>query len=102
VWRGRVRISEPDQLTLAIPWRREKVFTDALGLAARLIEQCSRLSVDPTAVQELIGVFRTALPSAQTGGLPPNTLRFVQAAVDRDIRFTVLPSFGQLGWGADA
>jgi len=102
VWRGRVLNSGPDQLTLAIPWRREQVFTDALSLAARLIELWSRPSVDPTAVQELIGVFQAALPSAQNGGLPPNTLRFVQAAVDRDIPFTVLPSFVQLGWGADA
>ena len=102
VWRGRVLRFGPDQLSLAIPWSREQVFTDALGLAARLIEQWSRPSVDPTAVQELIGVFQAALPSAQNGGLPPNTQRFVQAAVARDIPFTVLPSFVQLGWGADA
>lgn len=44
VWRGRVLRLGPDQLSLAIPWRREKVFTDALGLAARLIEQWSRPS----------------------------------------------------------
>jgi cyanophycin synthetase len=102
VWRGRVVSSGPGRLRLAIPWRREAIFGDALELAVRLIERWSAPVADRQALDELIQHFRAGLPEAQDGGLPPNTLRFIQAAVVRDIPFEVLPSWVQLGWGARA
>lgn len=102
VWRGRTVRWEPGRLLLAIPWRRQALFGDALDLAVRLIAQWSQPTVDPAEVQALIRGFRAGLPTAQDGGLLPNTLRFVQAAVERDIPFDILPSWVQLGWGARA
>lgn len=102
VWRGRVVSVNPGRLRLAIPWRREAIFTGALELALRLVEHWSAPDTDPRVLDALIRRFRGALPGAQGGGLPPNTLRFVGAAVERDIPFEVLPSWVQLGWGAHA
>lgn len=102
VWHGRLAHSEDRRMLLAIPWRREQLFRDALDLAVRLVTEWASPVPDQAAVQQLIHYLRNGLPSAQDAGLLPNTLRFIQAAVDRDIPFEVLPNCVQLGWGASS
>lgn len=102
VWRGRVVRSAPDRLWLAIPWRRQALFTDALAMALRLIEQWARPAPDPAELQQLYGYLRNGLESAQAEGLAPNTMRFVQAAAEREIPFEVFVNWVQLGWGGAA
>lgn len=101
-WRGRVLASEPGRLSLAIPWRRAPLFNDALALAVQLLDGWARPIPDTAALGRLLEYFRAGLETAREGGLLPNTLRFVQAAAERDIPFMVLPSCVQLGWGARA
>ena len=50
VWRGRVVSSGAGRLRLAIPWRREAIFGDALELAVRLIERWSAPTADRPAL----------------------------------------------------
>lgn len=102
VWRGRVLDAQPDRLRLAIPWFREAPLIDGLDLALRLITQCCQPEPDPAALADLRRWFREGLRTAQQGGLDPNSLRFIGAAVDRDIPFVIQPSYVQLGWGAAA
>lgn len=102
VWHGRLVHSGDRRMLLAIPWRREQLFRDALDLAVRLVTEWASPVPDQAAVQQLIHYLRNGLPSAQDAGLLPNTLRFIQAAVDRDIPFEVLPNCVQLGWGASS
>ncbi len=102
IWRGRVLESEPGRLRLAIPWLRAPLFNDALALAIQLIELWAAPAPDDAAIEERLAYLRRGLGPAQEAGLLPNTLRFIQAAVDRDIPFQVLPSCIQLGWGARA
>jgi cyanophycin synthetase len=102
VWHGRLVHSGNRRMLLAIPWRREQLFRDALDVAVRLITEWASPVPDQAVVQQLIHYLRNGLPSAQDAGLLPNTLRFIQAAVDRDIPFEVLPNCVQLGWGASS
>jgi len=102
VWHGRVVHSEDGRLLLAIPWRREQLFRDALDFAVRFIAVCLYPVPDQAVVQQLINYLQKGLPPAQEAGLLPNTLRFIQAAVARDIPFEVLPNCVQLGWGASS
>ena len=102
VWHGRLVHSENRRMLLAIPWRREPLFRDALDFAVRYIREWLAPVPDLEAVQELIQYLQKGLPPAQDAGLLPNTLRFIQAAVDREIPFEVLPNCVQLGWGAFA
>lgn len=102
VWHGRLVRSEDRRMLLAIPWRREQLFRDALDFAVRFIEAWLAPVPDQAAVQELIRYLQNGLPPTQEAGLLPNTMRFIQAAVDRDIPFEVLPNCVQLGWGASS
>lgn len=102
VWRGRVVGGEAGRLRLAVPWRRAPLFSDALEMAVRLVDAWSRPDADTVAVRQLIEFFHDGLPAARAGGLPSGTVRFIQAALDRDIPFEVLPDWVQLGWGAGA
>lgn len=114
VWRGRVCVAEPGRLRLAIPWYRTEFFDQALALALRLLHEWLR----PADAQDALPWRRWLMtgtspaptldqllddwPAIQAGGLGPNSLRFVEAAVHRGMPFDVLPSFVQIGWGANA
>ncbi|MBY0442227.1 MAG: hypothetical protein K2Q25_08850 [Mycobacteriaceae bacterium] len=103
VWRGRVlgMGSEPGRFRLAIPWQRQNFFTEALDLAVELIRRC----LQPTSASVFVSLhqhFGERWESILANGLAPETLRFLQAGVSRGMPFDVLPSFVQLGWGANA
>ncbi len=114
VWRGRVLHAEADRLRLAIPWRRQAAFNDALELAVRLIGQWSAADEPPTAPRNPLGHAPTAAGSTvahhlgerwamtRSNGLSLYTLRLVQAGVVRGMPFDVLPNCVQLGWGEGA
>ena len=115
VFRGAVVAAGPGRLTLAVPWRRQRFFTEALELALRLVSQWMQPvqhgvsapmrqwlgsdGPDSTALH-LGDHFGVRWPSIKSGGLSPRTLRFVRAATARNMPFDVLPSYIQLGWGA--
>jgi cyanophycin synthetase len=100
VWRGRVLDAEPHRLRLAIPWRREGLLNDTLRLALHLLELWAQ---PPNDGQRGIGAaIEAGMQEARLNGLPPGTLRSVQAAVSRGIPFDVLPSWVQFGWGEHA
>ncbi len=107
----------PGRLSRAIPWHRTSLFDDALSLALRLIPDWLRsertepghdpqwltwLAPGRGAVPDLDRHLDGRLTDIQAGGLGPNTLRFLEAAVRRGMPFDVLPSFVQIGWGANA
>lgn len=94
VWRGRVVKAGSRRLSLAIPWARGEIFGEALDLALELV--CGG---GPVTVQDR---FAEKWHPIRANGMAPATLRFIQAAVARDIPFSVLPNFIQLGWGANA
>lgn len=117
VWRGRVCDVGPGRLSLAIPWHRPSLFDDALSLALRLIpdwlgsdrpepgqgpQWLTWLAPGRGAVGDLDRYLGGRLADIQAGGLGPNTLRFLEAAVRQGMPFDVLPSFVQIGWGANA
>ena len=101
VWRGRVSRAEPGRLILAVPWYRSPLFDAALSLALTLIAdwlRADQAGPDP----DLDHYFNGRWADVQAGGLGPNTLRFIEAAVRRGMPFDVLPSFVQIGWGCNA
>lgn len=118
VWRGRLLTAEQGRLRLAIPWHRPDFFDEALAVATRLVsgyapaEQIpgeapawlSWLKGDPGPGRDgpLSGYFPGRWPHIQADGLGPNTVRFIEAGVRRGMPFDVLPSFVQIGWGANA
>lgn len=99
VWQGRVLDAESDRLRLAIPWYRYDVFDSALTLATQLIS-CWLTSTDVTATLDELAENRWE--NIQSEGLGPNSLRFIEAAVRRGMPFDILPSYVQIGWGANA
>lgn len=100
VWRGRVVDSDRDLLRLAIPWWREGVFDDALRVALALLELWSQPANDR---QRTVGeAIAAGIDAARRDGLPPLTLRCIQAAVERRIPFEVLPNCVRFGWGHNA
>ena len=124
VWRGRVLAVEPGRLHLAIPWYRRFFFDEALALALHVIPGWMQPATPARAPlesgQQWIGWlsagsdphrdlgpdldrhFGGRWAEVQESGLGPNTLRFIEAAVRRGMPFDVLPSFVQIGWGANA
>lgn len=116
VWRGRVREVGQGRLHLAIPWYRQDFFDESLAVALKLIAQWWRsdessnpqwlswLKPDPAAVRPstIDWHFAGRWAEIQARGFGPNTLRFIEAAVRREMPFDVLPSFVQIGWGANA
>jgi len=114
VWQGRLLAAEPDRVRLAIPWHRPAFFDGALAAALHLIPAWMRedqaqaepawltwLSDGPDP-SRLDRYFDGRWPDIQSGGMGPNTLRFIEAARRRGMPFDVLPSFVQIGWGANA
>lgn len=114
VGRGRLLAVGQGRLRLAMPWHRPDLFDDALAAATDLIPGWLRATPEtgpawltwlkggPSADDPLVRHFGGRLPDLQAGGLGPNTLRFVEAALRRGMPFDVLPSFVQIGWGASA
>lgn len=100
VFFGRVVRAEPGRLVLAIPWRRQALFTEVLRMALELVAQWAG---SPTATQFAVSRhFGERWVEIQNNGVAPYTLSFVRAGADRGIPFSVLPSCLQLGWGAHA
>nr|MCW1960410.1 Mur ligase family protein [Mycobacterium sp.] len=118
VWRGQVLDVGDGRLELAIPWYREDHFDRALQLALQVVSDPFRserrtdgqsrwlnwlkphgdAEAGPT-LDDYLGADRAGILA---GGMAPNTLRFIEAAVRRGMPFDVLPSFVQIGWGANA
>jgi len=118
VLRGRVLSAESGRLRLAIPWYRYDVFDGALDLAIDFVSR----ALTPTeparpappwqqwltpggpvnTAPRLDDIIGNRWESVQTGGLGPNSLRFIEAALRRGMPFDILPSFVQIGWGANA
>ncbi len=102
VWRGRVVEAESGRLLLAIPWRRQKFFDDAVNLTLKLLSTWIWQGAERPAAPIVNDHFGDRWLSIQNAGLNPITLRFIQAAVARGFPVDVLPSAVQIGWGANA
>ena len=116
VWRGRLLAARQGRLRLAIPWHRPDFFDEALAAATQLIPDWLAPAPTPepawltwlkdgpdTRRPHLLNAyFDGRWPEIQAGGLGPNTLRFIEAGLRRGMPFEVLPSFVQIGWGANA
>lgn len=98
VWRGRVLDVTEGRLRLAIPWQREGVFSDTLGLAVRLIELWAASPGDTQSVNPQI---QSGMDAARVDGLSPAGLRTALAAQARGIPVEVRPGHVQYGWGAN-
>lgn len=101
-FRGNVVHADPDRLLLAVPWRREEVFTGALGLAIRLLQIWVQPEPPAAEVQEATTYFRDGLAVLHRRGLIVDGLRYAQAAVARDIPVNPVLDFLRLGWAANA
>lgn len=97
-WRGRVLAVEPGMLAVAIPWRRDDVLTDTVRLALQLVELWAG-SPDGQA-PEVNTAIRAGMDAARAGGLRPNVVRCVLAALERGIPVELRPGHVQYGWGA--
>lgn len=102
VWAGRVLTADHRRLRLAMPWQRASVLRWALDFAMRLLGAWTEPMPDREALRQLLGELFEELPDIRIGGLDEDELRYVQAAVERDIPFAVVPGAVQLGWGAAA
>ena len=114
VWRGRLLAAGQGRLRLALPWHRPEIFDEALTAATQLIPGWLQaasateppwrdwLKGDSSTSNPLTVHFGGRWPEIQAGGLGPNSLRFIEAALRRGMPFDVLPSFVQIGWGANA
>jgi cyanophycin synthetase len=98
---ARVIACSGQKLTLALPWVREHILRDSLAFAVQWLSMHLGGAEDPEVLTWRQNLDRWLL-SAQNGGFPPNTLRFVTAAWARNIPVTLMPSFVQLGWGCQA
>ena len=96
--RGRVVQARPDRISLAIPWRRDAFFGEALDFAIELV----RRGVSGQSLATVAGHFGQNWPAVIANGLVPNRFRLIEAAMSRGIPVGVLPNFIQLGWGANA
>ena len=92
VWRGRVVETGSRHLRLAIPWARAEFFDEAPRSG-------SRIGVAAARSQCGIALPRSGPRFARTAWRPQRQ-RFIQAAVSRDIPFSVLPNYIQLGWAS--
>lgn len=117
VWRGRVVRAEPGRLQLALPWRRQAFFDDAVALALRWVWQWV-WPAGPVLEDRVRHWLGTAAPGAaaltasayfgdrwagiRSGGLSPATLGLLHAAADRGMPIDVLPNSVQIGWGVAA
>ncbi len=101
-FRGSVVHADPDRLLLAVPWRREEVFTGALGLAIRLIGLWMQPEPQEAELEEVTTYFRDGLTALHTRGILVDGLRFAQAANLRDIPVSAVFDFLRLGWGAES
>lgn len=98
VRRGRVVQAQPDRMSLAVPWRRDAFFSEALDFAIELV----RAGVSGQSPATVAGHFGQNWPAIVANGMVPNRFRLIEAAMSRDIPVSVLPNFIQLGWGANA
>ena len=99
VWQGRVLKASKRSITLALPWQRDSVLKNALMFALRYLSFWTQTKPDPKVIAQLSKAFEQWTFSAQAGGLAPNTLRFAQAAHERDIPLSVSAGILRLGWG---
>ena len=102
VWRGRLLDSDTQWWHAAIPWHREPVFTDALQLAMNFIVQWSQPVPDQSRCRNCTAIFSEGLDHVQERGLGAISLRFAEAAAERDIPVEAFPNHVQLGWGVRA
>ena len=98
--RGRVVRAAPGRLTLAVPWYREQFFDEALSVALTVIRRAVTAAGGPPL--HLATHFGDRWEGILGNGMAPNTLRFLEAAQTRGMPFDILPSFAQVGWGANA
>ncbi len=98
--RGRVIAAGPDRLTLAVPWYRQQFFDEALALALTVVGRAVKGAEEPPL--RLATYFGDRWEGILGNGLAPNTLRFLAAGQARGMPFDILPSFAQIGWGANA
>lgn len=101
-FRGSVVHADGGRLLLAIPWRRESVFSGALELATRLLPIWAQPEPPEAELAELTAYFREGLDVLHGQGMPLDGLRFAQAAVARDIPVGFAADVLRLGWGAEA
>lgn len=104
VWRGRVVSAGNGRIRLAIPWYRQDFFDDAVALAVQVIRRWSVAEADWDAVAASgpAAYFGHRWADVQAGGLGPDVLRSIDAALRRGLPFDVLPGFVQIGWGEQA
>jgi cyanophycin synthetase len=102
VWQGAILQEDMHILRLAIPWQRKAVARQALIFALRWVVMMSGVVTSQHPKGELNSwhdEVQRWLLGVQQGGLAPNTLRFVQAAHQRQIPFHKHATFVRLGWG---
>lgn len=104
VWVGRGEYAASHdtshELRLSLPYDRELVLKDALQWAARWWMLWGASTENLDAENELLGQYRRWLDAVQTGGLPPNTLRFALSAYERGWPVSVQHKVLHIGWGA--
>lgn len=96
---GRLLSEQPGGVELALPWQREATCREALNHALRLLLLWSHPAIPSETVRALHTERQAWLIRQQGGGLPPNTLRFAQAARARGIPLVQRDGLIQLGWG---
>lgn len=100
-FRGSVVHADAERLLLAVPWRREELFSGALELAIRLLGLWAQPEPPAADLEEATAYFRDGLDGLHSRGLIVDGLRFAQAAVARDIPVSAFFDILRLGWGAN-
>ncbi|MDP5220670.1 Mur ligase family protein [Ruegeria sp. 2205SS24-7] len=96
VHKGQVLDARSDRIRLALPWRRQQLFRNATDLMIALLTP----EADEIEMSRRLDRF---LEQERRGGLAPNSMRFAQAAMARDMPVTVLNQQTlRIGWGARA
>ena len=102
VGRGYVLEQSGQAMCLALPWVRPDVLKDALTLAVHLLfywmQANSPLKL-PAPLQKQLDEW---LQGVQKGGMSPNSMRFADAARERQLPVAVRDGILQIGWGAYA
>ena len=99
---GQVLSCAGNRLSVALPWVREPVLRGAVQFALRHLLLWQQPAQPAGQAEALTAALETWLAAAQGGGLSPNSLRFAQAAQQRDIPVQVERGFIRLGWGCQA
>ena len=102
VWRGRLLDSDTQWWRLAIPWHRGSLLHRCVAAGDEFHRAVVATGTGPVPLQELHRYFSEGLDHVQERGLGAISLRFAEAAAERDIPVEAFPNHVQLGWGVRA